>query len=95
MKRILQRYDINKDGCLNREELANFLVFHNPNSGHQIVNNINNIFHTYEEFVDGGKGLTCDGLFWAYGYGIDNLDVDFEKLHLDLKPFDEKKTALR
>ncbi|PWA57209.1 serine-threonine/tyrosine-protein kinase catalytic domain-containing protein [Artemisia annua] len=86
----------NKDGCLNEEELFLFLaIVKSPQDVEEHKENIDNIVFLYGEVFEGEKGLNCDGLFRVYGYGIDSLDVDFEKLCLNLKPLDETETTLR
>ncbi|GKB35776.1 serine-threonine/tyrosine-protein kinase catalytic domain-containing protein [Tanacetum coccineum] len=93
VKRILQRFDINKDGCLNEEELTIFLsLVKGLGDEEELTENIN-IFCPYAKFYKGEKSLNCDGLF-RVGYGINSLDVDFEKLCLNLKPLDETETTL-
>lgn len=96
MKRIFQRFDINRDGVLQRQELANFFAVTNTNySQEQIQNNIDSLFLSYGEFANGEKVLTCDGMLRAYNYGVDYLNVHFEMLRLDFKSFDNNAVEFR
>ena len=98
MRRIFQRFDINEDGGLNKEELTElFDTF----SGYKIADReavssqIDYMLSKLREFTNGEKGLTCYGLLQNYEYGADTLDGDFKKLRLDSKPLDDREDALR
>ncbi|GKG09579.1 hypothetical protein Tco_0338325, partial [Tanacetum coccineum] len=56
---------------------------------------VDHVFSMSREFTDGEKGLTCDGLLQGYEWGVDELEDDFIKLRLDLKPMDDREEALR
>lgn len=87
VKRIFQQFDVNKDGGLNRAEMAALVVAVNPRvkfSDEQINAILDEVFRTYGEFIDGDKGLTFDGLLRTYDDGAGDVDRDFEALALDL-----------
>ncbi|GAB4852028.1 hypothetical protein Ancab_016221 [Ancistrocladus abbreviatus] len=87
VKRIFLQFDANKDGGLNRAEMAALVVAVNPRvkfSDEQINAILDEVFRTYGEFIDGDKGLTFDGLLRTYDDGAGDVDRDFEALGLDL-----------
>lgn len=87
MKRIFHQFDLNKDGGLNRAEMAALVVAVNPRvkfSDEQINAILDEVFRTYGEFIDGERGLTFDGLLRTYDDGAGDVDRDFEALALDL-----------
>ncbi|CAL5332196.1 unnamed protein product [Camellia sinensis] len=89
VKRIFQQFDSNRDGGLNREEMAALVVAVNPRvkfSDEQINAILDEVFKTYAEFIDGEKGLTYDGLLRTYDDGAGDVDRDFDALGLELKP---------
>lgn len=89
MKRIFQQFDSNRDGGLNREEMASLVVAVNPRvkfSDEQINAILDEVFKTYGDFIDGEKGLTYDGLLRTYDDGAGDVDRDFDALGLELKP---------
>lgn len=89
VKRIFQQFDVNRDGGLNREEMAALVVAVNPRvkfSDEQINAILDEVFRTYGEFIDGEKGLTFDGLLRTYDDGAGDVDRDFDALGLELKP---------
>lgn len=89
VKRIFQQFDANRDGGLNREEMAALVVAVNPRvkfSDEQINAILDEVFRTYGEFIDGEKGLTYDGLLRTYDDGAGDVDRDFDALGLELKP---------
>ncbi|XP_058220707.1 uncharacterized TPR repeat-containing protein At1g05150-like [Rhododendron vialii] len=89
VKRIFQQFDSNRDGGLNREEMAALVVAVNPRvkfSDEQINAILDEVFKTYGEFIDGEKGLTYDGLLRTYDDGAGDVDRDFDALGLELKP---------
>uniref|UniRef100_A0A5B7B8N3 EF-hand domain-containing protein n=1 Tax=Davidia involucrata TaxID=16924 RepID=A0A5B7B8N3_DAVIN len=88
VKRIFQQFDANRDGGLNREEMAALVVAVNPRvkfSDEQINAILDEVFRTYGEFIDGEKGLTYDGLLRTYDDGAGDVDRDFDALGLELK----------
>ncbi|KAA8528708.1 hypothetical protein F0562_036063 [Nyssa sinensis] len=88
VKRIFQQFDVNRDGGLNREEMAALVVAVNPRvkfSDEQINAILDEVFRTYGEFIDGEKGLTYDGLLRTYDDGAGDVDRDFDALGLELK----------
>ncbi|KAB2082442.1 hypothetical protein ES319_A05G197100v1 [Gossypium barbadense] len=95
VKRIFQQFDTNRDGGLNRDEMAALVVAVNPRvkfSDEQINAILDEVFRTYGEFIDGEKGLTYDGLLRTYDDGAGDVDRDFDALGLELN-FDENKGA--
>ncbi|KAL3514117.1 hypothetical protein ACH5RR_026834 [Cinchona calisaya] len=90
--RIFQLFDLNRDGGLNRDEMAALLVSINPRvkfSNKKLEDIItNDVFGTYHHFVDGERGLIFDGLFRIYDNGAGNVDRDF--IILGLKPYLKK-----
>ncbi|KAL5778136.1 hypothetical protein ACOSP7_011062 [Xanthoceras sorbifolium] len=91
VKRIFQQFDGNRDGGLNREEMAALVVAVNPRvkfSDEQINAILDEVFRTYGEFIDGEKGLTYDGLLRTYDDGAGDVDRDFDALGLELNSED-------
>ena len=87
VKRIFQQFDGNRDGGLNRDEMAALVVAVNPRvkfSEEQINAILDEVFRTYGEFIDGEKGLTYDGLLRTYDDGAGDVDRDFDALELEL-----------
>ncbi|XP_057429260.1 uncharacterized TPR repeat-containing protein At1g05150-like [Lotus japonicus] len=87
VRRIFQQFDANRDGGLNREEMASLVGAVNPRvkfSDEQINAILDEVFRTYGEFIDGDKGLTYDGLLRTYDDGAGDVDRDFDALGLDL-----------
>ncbi|XP_074273373.1 putative TPR repeat-containing protein At1g05150 [Silene latifolia] len=87
VRRIFEQFDLNKDGGLNRAEMAALVVAVNPRvkfSDEQINAILDEVFRTYSEFINGDKGLTYDGLMRTYDDGAGDVDRDFEALNLDL-----------
>lgn len=86
VRRILQRFDADRDGALNREEMAALVVSVNPRvnfSDEQLNAILDEVFRTYSEYIDGEKGLTFDGLIRTYDDGAGDVDRDFDALGLD------------
>ena len=93
VKRIFQQFDVNRDGGLNREEMAALVVAVNPRvkfSDEQINAILDEVFRTYGEFIDGENGLTYEGLLRTYDDGAGDVDRDFDALGLELN-LDEAK----
>ncbi|GMJ07003.1 hypothetical protein like AT1G05150 [Hibiscus trionum] len=93
VKRIFLQFDNNRDGGLNRDEMAALVVAVNPRvkfSDEQINAILDEVFRTYGEFIDGERGLTYDGLLRTYDDGAGDVDRDFDALGLELNP-DETK----
>lgn len=98
VKRIFQQFDGNRDGGLNREEMAGLVVAVNPRvkfSDEQINAILDEVFKTYGEYIDGEKGLTYDGLLRTYDDGAGDVDRDFDALGLELNPDDGKNKEVR
>ncbi|XP_017981166.1 PREDICTED: uncharacterized TPR repeat-containing protein At1g05150 [Theobroma cacao] len=95
VKRIFQQFDANRDGGLNRDEMAALVVAVNPRvkfSDEQINAILDEVFRTYGEFIDGENGLTYEGLLRTYDDGAGDVDRDFDALGLELN-LDENKGA--
>eukprot|EP00252_Welwitschia_mirabilis_P015609 TRINITY_DN3445_c0_g1_i1.p1 TRINITY_DN3445_c0_g1~~TRINITY_DN3445_c0_g1_i1.p1 ORF type:complete len:855 (+),score=209.89 TRINITY_DN3445_c0_g1_i1:211-2775(+) len=87
VKRIFMRFDNNKDGRLNREEMAALVIAVNPRvkfSDEQIAAILDEVFRTYGDYIDGDKGLSLEGLLRTYDDGAGDIDRDFEALGLEL-----------
>ena len=96
VKRIFQQFDANRDGGLNRDEMAALVVAVNPRvkfSDEQINAILDEVFRTYGEFIDGDKGLTYDGLLRTYDDGAGDVDRDFDALGLELGGGEESSAA--
>ncbi|KAK7290416.1 hypothetical protein RIF29_04826 [Crotalaria pallida] len=93
VRRIFNQFDANRDGGLNREEMASLVVAVNPRvkfSDEQISAILDEVFRTYSDFIDGEeKGLTYEGLLRTYDDGAGDVDRDFDALGLELN-LDEK-----
>ncbi|KAK0577075.1 hypothetical protein LWI29_027531 [Acer saccharum] len=97
VKRIFQQFDGNRDGGLNRDEMAALVVAVNPRvkfSDEQINAILDEVFRTYGEFIDGEKGLTYDGLLRTYDDGAGDVDRDFDALGLELNLDDNKGVSV-
>uniref|UniRef100_A0A2P2PJ59 Uncharacterized protein MANES_05G152300 n=1 Tax=Rhizophora mucronata TaxID=61149 RepID=A0A2P2PJ59_RHIMU len=93
VKRIFQQFDGNRDGGLNRDEMAALVVAVNPRvkfSDEQINAILDEVFRTYGEFIEGEKGLTYEGLLRTYDDGAGDVDRDFDALELELNLDDNK-----
>ncbi|KAK1431496.1 hypothetical protein QVD17_07955 [Tagetes erecta] len=89
VKMIFQKFDLNRDGGLNREEMVALVVGVNPRvkfNDQQISAIVNETFLMYAPFIDSKKGLSYDGLLRTYDDGAGNVDNDFEALWLEVKP---------
>ncbi|PWA52196.1 serine-threonine/tyrosine-protein kinase catalytic domain-containing protein [Artemisia annua] len=78
-----------RDGCLNREELTALLRAKTPKkmySKEETRDLIDRIFHLYNEFIDGNKGLTCDGMLRSYDDGNGDLDSEYSALAVHYRP---------
>ncbi|KAK9758340.1 hypothetical protein RND81_01G223900 [Saponaria officinalis] len=87
VRRIFEQFDLNKDGGLNRAEMASLAVAVNPRvkfSEEQINAILDEVVRMYNEFIDENKGLTYEGLMRSYDDGAGDVDRDFEVLNLDL-----------
>ena len=86
---------MNRDRRLNQEEMAALVVAMNPRvkfSNEQINAILDEVFRTYDEFIDSENGLTYEGLLLTYdnGVGDGDVDCDFDVLGLELN-LDEAK----
>ncbi|KAK1391663.1 ATP binding microtubule motor family protein [Heracleum sosnowskyi] len=91
VKKIFKIFDVNRDGGLNREEMAALVVAVNPRvkfSDEQINAILDEVFKTYNQFIDGNNGLTHVGLLKTYDDGAGDVDRDFDALGLYLNDDD-------
>lgn len=68
-KFLFDIFDLNRDGGLNRQELAAFLLVTDYNAKHgeeHIGTCVDDVFWYYDKYIDGEKGLTCHGLLDNY-----------------------------
>ncbi|ERN10858.1 hypothetical protein AMTRI_Chr09g19730 [Amborella trichopoda] len=94
VKKIFLQFDANKDGGLNREEMASLVTAVNPRvkfSDEQINAILDEVFRTYGEFIEGDRGLTFEGLLRTYDDGAGDVDRDFDALGLG---FDSEPSAV-
>ncbi|XP_072998361.1 uncharacterized TPR repeat-containing protein At1g05150-like [Typha latifolia] len=87
VRRIFERFDVNRDGGLNREEMAALVVAVNWKvrfSDEQIGAILDEVFRTYANFIQPDRGLTLDGLVRTYDDGAGDVDRDFDALSLGL-----------
>ncbi|XP_062210684.1 uncharacterized TPR repeat-containing protein At2g32450-like [Phragmites australis] len=86
VRRIFERFDVNGDGGLDRDEMAALVVAVNPRvkfSEDQISAILDEVFRTYAEFIlPGGRGLSLPGLLRTYEDGAGDVDRDFLALSL-------------
>lgn len=94
---MFERFDLNGDGGLDKWELGILLLKRNPRNEapEKVPSYVDKMFRWYAKYIDGDKGLTCDGLLRTYDHGIDSLDVDFETLGLELRTSTETEDASR
>eukprot|EP00252_Welwitschia_mirabilis_P015610 TRINITY_DN3445_c0_g1_i2.p1 TRINITY_DN3445_c0_g1~~TRINITY_DN3445_c0_g1_i2.p1 ORF type:complete len:848 (+),score=227.33 TRINITY_DN3445_c0_g1_i2:499-3042(+) len=88
VRKIFLRFDGNKDGGLNREEMAALVIAVNPRvkfSDEQISAILDEVFRTYGDYIDGDKGLSLEGLLRTYDDGAGDIDRDFDALGLHLE----------
>jgi hypothetical protein len=84
---IINAFDSNKDGCLNRIEVVALMTAVNPRvtfNKEQIEDILDVIFKSYAEFIQEPEGLSFEGLLRTYDDGAGDLDRDFDALGLNL-----------
>ncbi|KAH7414764.1 hypothetical protein KP509_14G010000 [Ceratopteris richardii] len=84
--KIFNKFDVNGDGHLNREEMSNMVVAVNPTvqfSEEQISAILNEVFCTYRDYIEDRKGLSLQGFFKTYEDGAGDVDRDFDALNLE------------
>jgi hypothetical protein len=92
---IINAFDSNKDGCLNRIEVVALMTAVNPRvtfNKEQIEGILDVIFKTYAEFIQEPEGLSFEGLLRTYDDGAGDLDRDFDTLGLNLDSIPEDGT---
>ena len=65
VRKILQKFDVNNDGHLNREEMTALVVAVNPQASFnedQIDAILDEVFRTYGDYIEPDLGLCFDGL---------------------------------
>eukprot|EP00899_Mesostigma_viride_P004198 jgi/Mesvir1/1377/Mv21649-RA.1 len=85
VEEIFKLFDKNKDGRLNREEMAAMVQAVNPSvrfSEEQIAAVLEEVFRGYGEFIDDDRGLSLMGLCRTYDEGAGDVDRDFAALGL-------------
>lgn len=88
VRQIFETFDGNKDGGLDRKEMARLVMAVNPKvkfKDEQIEAILDEVFRTYGEFIQGEAGLSLDGLQRTYDDGAGDVDRDFQALGLVLK----------
>jgi tetratricopeptide (TPR) repeat protein len=95
VRRIFERFDVNGDGGLDRDEMVALVVAVNPRvrfSEDQISAILDEVFRTYAEFIlPDGRGLSLPGLLRTYDDGAGDVDRDF--LALSLPPVDSDASS--
>ncbi|KAM0950920.1 putative EF-hand domain, tetratricopeptide-like helical domain superfamily, EF-hand domain pair [Dioscorea sansibarensis] len=88
VRRIFDRFDVNRDGGLDRAEMAALVIAVNPRvkfSDEQISAILDEVFRTYSDFIlPHDRGLSFDGLLRTYDDGAGDVDRDFDALGLNL-----------
>lgn len=87
VRRIFEQFDVNRDGGLDRGEMAALVVAVNPRvkfSDQQISAILDEVFKTYAEFISEPSGLSLPGLLRTYDDGAGDVDRDFDALGLQL-----------
>lgn len=88
VRQIFEAFDNNKDGGLDRTEMARLVMAVNPKvkfKDEQIEAILDEVFRTYGEYIHGDYGLSLDGLQRTYDDGAGDVDRDFQALGLVLK----------
>ncbi|CAK9236251.1 unnamed protein product [Sphagnum tenellum] len=92
---IVNKFDSNRDGCINRIEMAALLIAVNPRVNKEGMEAIlEQIFSPsyVGEFIEEPKGLSLEGLLRMYDDGAGDLDRDFDALGLHLESTTEDAT---
>ena len=91
---IFHKFDKNRDGRLNREEMSSLVIAVNPRvqfSDDQIVAILDEVFRTYGDYIDPYKGLSLEGLLQTYDDGAGDVDRDFDALNLAMAKKQKKE----
>lgn len=84
--KIFNKFDMNEDGHLSRDEMSALVVAVNPRvhfSEDQISAILDEVFRTYGDYIDIEKGLTFEGLLQTYDDGAGDVDRDFDALSIE------------
>lgn len=96
VRKIFAHFDLNQDGGLSREEMAALVVTVNPRvkfSAQQVDAILDEVFRTYQDFIQGPEGLSFNGLLRTYEDGAGDVDRDFLALNLELDDKDSANTS--
>ncbi|KAF8405793.1 hypothetical protein HHK36_007870 [Tetracentron sinense] len=81
VRSIFDRFDINGDGCLNRDEMGTLVAAVNPSvkfTADQISAILDEVFRSYSDFVaNPSTGLSFNGLLRTYEDGAGDVDRDY------------------
>ncbi|CAK9881943.1 unnamed protein product [Sphagnum jensenii] len=92
---IVNKFDSNRDGCLNRIEMAALIIAVNPGINKEEMEAIlEQIFSPsyVGEFIEEPKGLSLEVLLRMYDDEAGDLDRDFDALGLHLESTTEDGT---
>ncbi|XP_010939406.1 uncharacterized TPR repeat-containing protein At1g05150 [Elaeis guineensis] len=95
-RQIFEQFDVNGDGGLDREEMANLVAAVNPHvkfTDEQLSAILDEVFRTYADFTIPGPGLTLDGLRRTYDDGTGDVDRDFQALSFHAPSSSSSSTA--
>ncbi len=95
VRSIVNKFDSNRDDCLNRIEMAALIIAVNPRVNKEEMEAIlEQIFSPsyVGEFIEEPKGLSLEGLLRMYDDGAGDLDRDFDALGLHLESTTEDGT---
>ncbi|KAH0455522.1 hypothetical protein IEQ34_015554 [Dendrobium chrysotoxum] len=96
VKKIFDRFDVNRDGGLNREEMSALVVAVNPRvkfTDDQLNAILDEVFRTYADFISPSSGLSLQGLLSTYDDGAGDVNRDFSTLSLQLSSADTSHNA--
>ncbi|KAG0488032.1 hypothetical protein HPP92_006843 [Vanilla planifolia] len=83
---IFERFDVNRDGGLNRSEMADLVAAVNATlqfNPDQVSSVVDEVFRSYSDYIpDPVSGLSLAGLLQTYADGAGDLDKDFADISL-------------
>ncbi|EHA8589121.1 putative TPR repeat-containing protein [Cocos nucifera] len=86
VRRIFERFDANRDGGLDRSEMAALVAAVNPSvhfTQAQVDAILDEVFRSYADFIpDPAVGLSLAGLLRTYDDGAGDVDRDFAALSI-------------